>query len=385
LDRIVDFLKALGIVAPGGLGWVTVIITFVIAVVAAWLLMPRMRVFSLKLGWADAPNARRINKEPLPNAGGLAIFTAVTLALILTSLLHPIGREEVQIEVLAILLGGAFVIMAGFIDDQFGLPPVLRLFIQLIAALLLVSAGIRIEVVFGGSVAGALSVFLTVIWIMAITNAVNLIDGVDGLAGGVSFITAMSLLAVSAQIQSKAAGTFLLAGIAGAALGFLRHNFPPSRIIMGDSGAYFLGFVLAASSILGNVKVSTVASLLPTVLFLFLPVLDTLLVIVRRLLRRTNPISSPGTDHLHHRLLAFGFTPMWTTLLLWGITLAANIVAMAVQGLSALVIVVTTVVIAALLALVAWRRRVAFRRAAKHDRRRQVRQSEPHGSPPPSV
>ena len=117
-------------------------------------------------------------------------------------------------EVLAILLGGSFMIMAGFIDDQFGLPPVFRLLVQLIAALLLVSVGIRIEVVFGGSSHGALSVILTVLWIMAITNAVNLIDGVDGLAGGVSFITAMSLLAVSAQDQSKAAATIVLAAVA---------------------------------------------------------------------------------------------------------------------------------------------------------------------------
>jgi UDP-GlcNAc:undecaprenyl-phosphate GlcNAc-1-phosphate transferase len=151
---------------------------------------------------------------------------------------------------------------------------------------------------------------------------------------------------------------------------------------MGDSGAYFFGFVLAATSILGNLKVTTVVSLFPTVLFLFLPLLDTVVVIVRRLLKRTNPISTPGTDHLHHRLLAFGFTPTGTTLVLWAITLAANIVAMAVQGLSALVIVVTTVVIVTFLALVAWRRRVAHRRAVKRERRQQARQSQTDQGPP---
>ncbi len=380
LDRIVDLLHALGIAAPGRWGWVTVILTFVIATVAAWHFMPRLRGFALEVGWADAPNPRRLNKEPLPNAGGLAIFASVMVALVIATLLRPIFVEQVQVGVLVIMLGGSFMIMAGFIDDQFGLPPVFRLLVQLVAALLLCSAGIRINVVFGGEVAGALSVLFTVIWVIAITNAINLIDGVDGLAGGVSFITAMSLLAVSAQDQSKAAATLVLAAVGGAALGFLRHNFPPSRMIMGDSGAYFFGFVLAATSILGGLKVTTVFALFPTVLFLFLPLLDTILVILRRLRKRKNPLSTPGTDHIHHRLLARGYSPTRTIVIMLGVTLAANIVAMAVQGLSALVIVVTSVAIVILLALVAWRHRRAFRRAMA----RQAASGKPDEVSPPS-
>ncbi len=364
LDPIVDFLNKLGIAAPGRLGWVTVILTFLIAALAAWQFMPRVRLFSLRVGWADAPSPRRINKEPLPNAGGLAIFASVIVALVIATLLRPIVIEDVQVQVLAILLGGSFLIMAGFIDDQFGLPVGFRVMVQLVAALLLVSTGIRIEVAFGGDFATAISVILTVIWIIGITNALNLIDGVDGLAGGVSFITAMSLLAVSAQDQAKAAATLLLAALAGAALGFLRHNFPPSHIIMGDSGAYFFGYVLAASSILGEVKITTIFALFPTVLFLLLPLLDTLQVVLRRLVRHENPLSSPGTDHLHHGLLARGLSQTRTTLILWGVTLGTNIVAMAVQGMSLLVIVSTAVSIVVLLALIVWRRRRALRRAA---------------------
>jgi UDP-GlcNAc:undecaprenyl-phosphate GlcNAc-1-phosphate transferase len=367
LDPIVDFLNKLGIAAPGRLGWVTVILTFLIAALAAWQFMPRIRLFSLRVGWADEPSPRRINKEPLPNAGGLAIFASVIVALVISTLLRAIGIEDVQIEVLAILLGGSFLIMAGFIDDQFGLPVGFRLIVQLVAALLLVSTGTRIEVLFGGDFASAISVILTVIWIMAITNAMNLIDGVDGLAGGVSFITAMSLLAVSAQDQAKAAATLLLAGLAGAALGFLRHNFPPSRIIMGDSGAYFFGYVLAATSILGEVKITTIFALFPTVLFLLLPLLvpllDTFQVVLRRLVRRENPLSSPGTDHLHHGLLARGLSQTRTTLILWGVTLATNLVAMAVQCMSWLVMIITAASIIVLLALMVWRRRRALKRA----------------------
>jgi UDP-GlcNAc:undecaprenyl-phosphate GlcNAc-1-phosphate transferase len=363
LDRIIDFLNALGIAAPNRLGWVTVILTFIIAAIAAWWFMPRVRHFSLRVGWADEPNARRLNREPLPNAGGLAIFAAVIVALVIVTSLRSIGIEDVQIQVLAILLGGSLMIIAGFIDDQFELPPVLRLLVQLVAALLLVSTGIRIEVLFGGEFAGTLSVIITLLWIIGVTNAVNLIDGVDGLAGGVTFITSMSLLAVSAQFPTKAAATLILAALAGAALGFLRHNFPPSRIIMGDSGAYFFGFVLAASSILGDLKITTIFALFPTVLFLLLPVLDTFQVILRRLLRRKNPLSTPGKDHLHHGLLARGLSQTRTTLILWGITLATNLIAMVVQGMSALVIAVTVVGIIALLALIVWRRRRALRRA----------------------
>ncbi len=363
LDPIVDFLNKLGIAAPGRLGWVTVILTFIIAALAAWQFMPRIRLFSLRVGWADEPNPRRINKEPLPNAGGLAIFASVVVAMVIVSLVREIAVENVQIQVLAILLGGSFLIMAGFIDDQFGLPVGFRLAVQLVAALLLVTTDIRIDVAFGGDFATAISVILTVLWIMAITNAMNLIDGVDGLAGGVSFITAMSLLAVSAQDQAKAAATLLLAALAGAALGFLRHNFPPSRIIMGDSGAYFFGYVLAASSILGDLKVTTVFALFPTVLFLLLPLLDTFQVVLRRLVRRENPLSSPGTDHLHHGLLARGLSQTRTTLILWGVTLGTNLVAMKVQDMSWLVIVITALSIVALLALMVWRRRRALKRA----------------------
>jgi UDP-GlcNAc:undecaprenyl-phosphate/decaprenyl-phosphate GlcNAc-1-phosphate transferase len=377
VDALIGFLKALGISAPGRWGWATVILTFVLAALAAWWLMPRVRVFSLRVGWADEPNPRRLNKEPLPNAGGLAIFLSVILALVIATLLNRILRQDVQVQILAILLGGSFLIMIGFIDDQVGLPPFVRLLVQLLAALLLVGVGIRIEVGFDGNWASALSIVLTVLWILAVTNALNLLDGVDGLAGGVSFITAMSLMAVAAQAignpQKAAAATLLLASVGGASLGFLRHNFPPSRIIMGDSGAYFLGFVLSASSILGSLKITTAFSLVPTVLLtalvmllpFLLPLFDTFQVVLRRLLRGKNPLSTPGKDHLHHQLLARGVSQRRTTLILWGVTLVTNIVSMIVQQMSAAVIVSAAVGIIVLLAFTVWVRSRALKRAAR--------------------
>ncbi len=361
-ELLTHYLNALGIAKPGTLGWLVVVFSFVLAWVVTWRFIPRLRAFALQVGWTDQPNERRLNKEPLPNAGGLGIYAGVLAALILATLLRPIVIDAVKIELLAILLGGSLLVLVGFIDDQFDLPPLARLSVQTLAALLLVASGIRIEVSFGGSLAGVISVLLTLLWIVGITNAVNLMDGVDGLAGGVSFITAASLLAVSAQFEERAAATLILAALGGAALGFLRHNFFPSRIIMGDGGAYFFGFVLAASSILGSVKITTLFALGPTVLFLLLPIADTIQVVIRRVLARKNPLVSPGKDHLHHHLLALGLSQRYAAVVLWGLSLAGNVVAMVVQGISTTVVITTTLGIMALLGFTVWRRiRAAWR------------------------
>ncbi|MBW4616018.1 MAG: undecaprenyl/decaprenyl-phosphate alpha-N-acetylglucosaminyl 1-phosphate transferase [Desmonostoc vinosum HA7617-LM4] len=351
-----DSLKSLGIAQPSGTGWLAVVFTFILAWLVTWRLIPTVRKFALRVGWADQPNARRLNREPLPNAGGLAIYAGVIAALVLASLLRPIELQNVLAQVLTILLGGSILVLVGFIDDQFGLPPSVRLWAQIITALLLVANGISIKVAFGTPIDSLLSMSLTVLWVVGITNAINLMDGMDGLAGGISFITAMSLLGVSAQFDNRAAATLVLAALGGAALGFLRHNFHPSRIIMGDAGAYFFGYVLAATSILGRLQQNTVYALVPTVLFLLLPVLDTTQVFVRRLLAGNNPLSTPGKDHLHHRLLAWGFSQRHAAFTLWSITLICNLLAMRIQGMSLAVILTTASSIIILLAFTVWQR-----------------------------
>ncbi|MEH1907281.1 MAG: MraY family glycosyltransferase [Nostoc sp.] len=349
-------LKSLGIADPGGTGWLAVVFTFLLAWVVTWRLIPTVRKFALQVGWADQPNARRLNREPLPNAGGLAIYAGVIAALVLASLLRPIELQNVLAQVLTILLGGSILVLVGFIDDQFGLPPSVRLWAQIVTALLLVANGISVKVLFGTPIDSFLSMLLTVLWVVGITNAVNLMDGMDGLAGGISFITAMSLLAVAAQFNNRAAAILVLAALAGAALGFLRHNFHPSRIIMGDAGAYFFGYVLAATSILGKLQQNTVYALIPTVLFLLLPVLDTTQVFVRRLLAGNNPLSTPGKDHLHHRLLAWGLSQRHAAFTLWSITLVFNLLAMRIQGMSLAVMLATASSIIFLLGFTIWQR-----------------------------
>jgi UDP-GlcNAc:undecaprenyl-phosphate/decaprenyl-phosphate GlcNAc-1-phosphate transferase len=349
-------LKYLGIADPSGTGWLAVVFTFLLAWLVTWRSIPTVRKFALRVGWADQPNARRLNREPLPNAGGLAIYAGVIAALVLASLLRPIELQTVLAQVLTILLGGSILVLVGFIDDQFGLPPSVRLWAQIVTALLLVANGISVKVLFGTPIDSFLSILLTVVWVVGITNAINLMDGMDGLAGGISFITAMSLLGVAAQFNNRAAAILVLAALGGAALGFLRHNFHPSRIIMGDAGAYFFGYVLAATSILGKLQQNTVYALIPTVLFLLLPVLDTTQVFVRRLLAGNNPLSTPGKDHLHHRLLAWGLSQRHAAFTLWSITLFFNLLAMRIQGMSLAVMMTTASSIILLLGFTVWQR-----------------------------
>jgi UDP-GlcNAc:undecaprenyl-phosphate/decaprenyl-phosphate GlcNAc-1-phosphate transferase len=352
-----NFMNSIGVADPHGHGWLAVVLTFMLAWLVTYLFIPKVRTFALKVGWADQPNARRLNQVPLANAGGLAIYTGVMAAIILAGCLSPFVLAKVQVAILAILLGGSILVIVGFIDDQFGLPPLFRLSVQILTALLLVVCNIQIHIVyFGTPIDRILSILITVFWIVGITNAVNLMDGLDGLAGGVSFIAAMSLLAASAQFETRAAATLITAGVGGAALGFLRHNYHPSRIIMGDAGAYFLGYVLAATSILGGTKVTTITSLVPTIMLLLVPVVDTSQVIIRRLLSGRNPLSTPGKDHLHHRLLAQGFSQRNSAVILWGVTLAADIIAMQMQGTRPMAIAVTAVGITLLLLVTVWQR-----------------------------
>jgi UDP-GlcNAc:undecaprenyl-phosphate/decaprenyl-phosphate GlcNAc-1-phosphate transferase len=382
MDFIFGYMKSIGINNPQGSGWLSVVFTFILAWAVTHRFIPKLRSFALKVGWADQPNSRRLNREPLPNAGGLAIYAGVIAALILAACLSPMVWTKVLVQILAILLGASILVMVGFIDDQFGLPPLFRLVVQMLAALLLVVVGIKINVTLGTPIDGTLSAMATMFWIVGITNAVNLMDGMDGLAGGISFITGMSLLAASAQFEERAAATLILAAVSGSSLSFLRHNYHPSRIIMGDAGAYFLGYVLASTSILGNLKVTTISSLVPTAMFLLVPVVDTTQVIVRRTLAGKNPLSTPGKDHLHHRLLSWGLSQGHSAVILWIVTLAANVIAMRMQGTRQMAIATVAIGVTVLLALTVWWRSRAIEAAQHKARQLEVSAYEEIGSDP---
>lgn len=349
MNGLVELAARFGIAEPLGMGFFSVLLAFFVALGVVWRFIPALLNVAIAKGWADQPNARRLNTRPLPNAGGLAIFAGFAVALVLAWVLRPIAIQGVAIQVLAIALGGSWLVLVGFIDDQFGLSPLSRLTVQTFAALLLMVNGLMVDL---GGIAllqglpelglTLMSGFLTWLWIVGLTNAFNLLDGVDGVVGGVSFVAAVVLLATAAQFPDRAAAVILLAALAGAALGYLRHNVHPSRIIMGDAGSTLLGFTLSAVCLLGTAKNPAAASLLLPLLVLALPILDTTQVVIGRLARGIrNPLAHPDKTHVHHRLLAKTNSARKTALLLWGISALFGVIGMLVQGVSPVVIAAT--------------------------------------------
>ncbi|GGQ96937.1 MraY family glycosyltransferase [Deinococcus ruber] len=384
LDALSKLAQHVGISNLAGGGAVIVALIFLTALVFTWRFIPGIRDFAIRVGWADMPNERRLNKVPLPNAGGLAIFAGFVVSVVVAWALRPIVIQDVQIQMLAILLGATILVLTGFIDDQFNLSPLFRLCVQLLCAVLLVVNGLHIDfnaIPFLPNVAEKLNqplgVAITIIWVVGLTNAMNLLDGVDGVVGGVSFVASTVLLVTAAQFPDRGAAVLLLAGLGGSALGYLRHNYNPSRIIMGDAGSYLFGYTLAAVSMLGTLKFSVGASLFVPLLVMALPILDTTQVVVGRLARGIrNPLGHPDKTHLHHRLLAATGQARRTSLIMWIVALVCGVVGMVVQGVPGSAIVSTVVFIG----LCLWF--VAYRRVRAHDREAalQVADGEPEGN-----
>ncbi len=353
-----EFLKSFGISGGLEIGVLPVSLIFLTAVAVTWFFIPRVRAYAVERGLGDKPNERRLNKELLPNVGGLTVFAGVIAAMVLAIALKPALLATVNIQLLSIALGGAIMVLVGFIDDQFELPSLFRIVVQILCAGLLIVNGIRIDITWLPMWADAI---LTIIWVVGITNAVNLLDGIDGNVGGLGFITAMSLLALSTQFSTRGAATLILAALAGSCLGFLRHNFNPSKIILGDAGATFIGFTLAAVSMLGTLKVGAAASILAPVVVLLVPILDTTQVTIRRILRGVRP-DTPGKDHLHHLLLRRGLDQRRSVIALWSATLLLSIVSMLIQRVNIMVILASAIITIALLALVAQQRILEVKR-----------------------
>jgi UDP-GlcNAc:undecaprenyl-phosphate/decaprenyl-phosphate GlcNAc-1-phosphate transferase len=259
---------------------------------------PVVRRVALRLGVIDRPNARKIHVNPIPLLGGVAIYGAFITALLLFG-----NRFRLQ-ELLSILVGASLMSFLGLWDDRRGLSPFLKLAGQILAASLLVLTGVHI----GTFPWEAVNVVVTVGWVVVITNAMNLLDNMDGLSGGVGGVAACFFLLLAAMNDQYLVGA-LSAALVGACFGFLIYNFNPASIFMGDAGSLFLGFVLAAVGIKLRFPdgVLIVTWMVP-VLILGLPLFDTTLVIFSRLRRGLNPLTTPGKDHISHRLVAMGYT-----------------------------------------------------------------------------
>ncbi|MFZ9229327.1 MAG: glycosyltransferase family 4 protein [Prochlorococcaceae cyanobacterium] len=307
------------------------LLTFAVAAVLTALVVPVVRRLGLAYGLIDAPDPRKQHTTPMVRLGGIGIVLGFSLALAITW--HWGGFAELPPDkdqlIWTTLAGALCFFVIGLADDLFALPPLPRLVAQLLVAMAVWSQGVQIGTIelpfalLGNSepslvLPPSLSLLATVIWLVGITNAINWLDGLDGLAAGVSGIAAVGLLSVSFSLHQPAAG-LLAAALGGSCLGFLRHNFNPARIFMGDGGSYFLGFALAAISIVGPAKGLTSVSLLLPLVILSLPLADMSAVIVGRLSQGRSPFY-PDRRHLHHRLLRQGVSHRRTVLLIYAFT-----------------------------------------------------------------
>jgi len=296
----------------------TYLLIFASALVLAIGGTPVARRTALRLGVTDKPSSRKIHINPIPLLGGVAIYAAFIAALLL------FGNRFRLNELIGILVGASLVSFLGLWDDRRSLPPLLKLLGQFLAASILVVSGVYI----GTFPWEALNIAVTLLWVVVITNALNLLDNMDGLSGGVGAAAAIYFLLLAAMNDQYLVGA-LSAALVGACFGFLIYNFNPASIFMGDAGSLFLGFILAAVAIkLRFPEGIQIVTWMVPVLILGLPLFDTALVIVSRLRRHLNPLTTPGRDHLSHRLVALGYTRREAVLICYLICAGLGVIAL---------------------------------------------------------
>lgn len=298
---------------------------FAVALVLSLLLTPAVKAFAFKVGAIDKPNHRKVHTTIMPRLGGLAIYVAFVGGFLLLSPFIPEGllnAYDMRL-IQSLLVGGTIIIIIGALDDRFDLPARVKLVGQIAAACVVVFGfGIKIDLVnipFGEAmqpIAAWISIPLTIFWIVGVTNAINLIDGLDGLAAGVSGI-AISTILVMAIVMGFEPVILLSALLLGGIIGFLVFNFHPAKIFMGDSGALFLGFSLATLSMMGFKQV-TIVSFVTPLLIIGVPLSDTFFAIVRRMVNR-KPIFTADRGHLHHCLRDLGFSHRRTVLIIYAV------------------------------------------------------------------
>ena len=301
------------------------------ALAVSFLMTPVVKTFAYKVGAVDVPkDDRRMHKVPIPRLGGLAIFIGFMVSVLLLGGIRGNGQMQ------SILLGSIIIVVLGVVDDICPLPAMLKFVVQIAAALIPALNGVVIQAfsnpnIFSDSlywVLGPLSVPFTVLWIVAITNAVNLIDGLDGLANGVSAISATTMLVI-ALLASEAQVAIVMAALVGACVGFMPYNLNPAKMFMGDTGATFLGYILATMSIQGLFKFYAIISFAVPFLILGLPIFDTVFAFTRRLAHGQSPMHA-DRGHIHHRLIDMGLNQKQAVATLYVIS--------AMLGLSAVVL-----------------------------------------------
>jgi len=303
-----------------------IFLTLFICFMLTILLTPLIKKLAIRIGAVDKPNQRKVHMKVMPRLGGLAIYISFIAGVLL---FQPDSSHS-----LPILLGSLIIVITGMVDDVRELSPRVKLIGQLAAALVVVLSGIHVEFInlpFGGQLEfGIFSIPLTILWIVGVTNAINLIDGLDGLAAGVSSIALLTISGM-AIIMGDAYVTVLGLILMASTIAFLFYNFYPAKIFMGDTGALFLGYMISVLSLLGFKNVTFISLIIPA-LILGVPISDTFFAIIRRLVHK-QPLSAPDKSHLHHCLLRLGFSHRQVVLIIYAIaamfSLAAFIFSMA--------------------------------------------------------
>ena len=322
--------------------WGDIAIAFLLAFIVTFMATPYTIKIAQKVGAVDIPkDKRRMHKKAMPKFGGPAVIlgflVSVIYLLIVMSMektINLFGVEEYGKKLLGMFLGIVIISITCIIDDIKTIKPIVKLAGQVLAAIVVVSFGIRIDDIvpsFITSEAGKeiFSVILTIGWIVGVTNAINLIDGLDGLSSGISVISSISLLIIFVLNGSPLVSILLITALAGALVGFLPFNFAPAKTFIGDTGSNFLGFSLSIISILGVAKTYTIAVIVLPLIVLGLPIFDTLWAIIRRIIKGKSikAIFKADKGHMHHRLVRKGFSQKQAVLILYGISATFGIFA----------------------------------------------------------
>ena len=292
------------------------------AATLSWLLMRPIARLGLKVGLVDLPSSRRTRARPVPTTGGIVIFLTTAASLLFALRFYSYVSPNVAFRLSALLVGGTVIVILGMLDDRINLKPGVKLTVQIAVAIAMVASGIaleRIHFFFGPAIElGWLSYPITVFWIVGFMNAFNLIDGLDGLAGGIAVIAASGLFVVG-LMNNNPLLYMMIAGIFGSGVGFLVHNFREGNVYLGDAGSMGLGFFLAGGTVIGGRGDLASNAVLVVGACMVVPAFDVVTTIIRRS-RSHGGVMTPDQSHIHHRLIRFGLNPKAAVILLWGVT-----------------------------------------------------------------
>ncbi len=330
--------------------WLLYIAAFASAFSITLVTTPFAKWLSIRLGAIDYPKDRGVHTKPMPRMGGIAIVLGFMIPVIV---LYPFAHTMNMRQFIGFIIGAAIIVCLGIVDDTHNLPAKLKFCVQIIAAMIVILSGTRINIVLWPMTQAlrTFSIPITLLWIVGMTNAVNLIDGLDGLAAGVTAIASICLMVLCAITGSIEAVVFT-AALSGACLGFLPRNFNPAELFMGDTGSTFLGFVLGVTSVMGVFKGYALLALIVSVLCLGFPIFDTIFAILRRLAKH-QPIMQADRGHLHHKLIDHGFNQKQAVLILYALSLGLGLLAIFIACKDSRTLVVS-VLMAILLSLIVY-------------------------------